>query len=216
MTKAVIFDFDGTLTNDNNTWYKIWNELNMRDVDDYLYDKYKKGEFTYDEWVEEAFKYFIKGKLNKSIIIKVAKETKPINNIEQTFKLLNEKGIKIYVLSGGIKNVIEIVLDKSKKYINSIEAHNLKLNNLNCVVGYENPDHNLHNKQEYIKRIIEQLNIKPEELLFVGNDWIDETACKTGCQTLCINPEETNANDKSIWHDHLETDNLLDIMKFVK
>ena len=202
MTKAVIFDFDGTLTKDHNTWYKIWKELNMQEVDDLLYNKYKSGEFTYDEWVEAAFKYFVQGKLNKTIINKIANEFKLINNVNETFKLLKEKGIKIYILSGSIINTIEIALKQSKKYVEKIEAHKLKFDDSGLVVGFEPPDHNLRNKQEFIRRTIGQLNIKADELLFVGNDWNDESACKTGCRTLCLYAEGTDANDKILWHNH--------------
>ncbi len=215
MTKVVIFDFDGTLTIDNNVWYKIWKELNMLDIDDYLYRKYKSNEFSYDEWVEQAFNYFIKGKLNIKTINKVAKETKLINNLNETFNILKSKNIKIYILSGGIKNVIDLVLKQSKNCIEKIEAHKLIFNNFGNLTNFENPDHNLRDKQEYIKRVINQLNIKANELLFVGNDWNDETACKTGCRTLCINAEETDENNTTIWHNHLKTNNLLDIMQYV-
>jgi FMN phosphatase YigB (HAD superfamily) len=42
--------------------------------------------------------------------------------------------------------------------------------------------------------------LKPEEICFVGNGDNDEYAHLSGCKTICINPEETDGNNKTLWH----------------
>ena len=53
-------------------------------------------------------------------------------------------------------------------------------------------------------------------VLYVGNDWNDEVVANTGCETLCLNADETDCTNTAIWHNHIETDNLLDILPFIK
>lgn len=215
MTKVIVFDFDGTLTLDHNCWFLIWKKLNLLDYDNLIYTKFKRGELTSAEWMNKILEAYKQHKLNVAEIEDIAKNLKLINNINQLFSVLKDKGIKIYILSSGVKNIISIALKKALKYVNSLEAIQFKFNANNELEDFEYPNHDIDNKQEFVNRLICENEIAPSELFYVGNDWNDEVVARTGCKTLCLNADETDCTNTSIWHNHIETDNILDILPFL-
>ena len=53
---------------------------------------------------------FIENGVNDDILKEIALETKRIGNIEKVFKILKDNDVEVYVLSGGIKNIINHIL----------------------------------------------------------------------------------------------------------
>lgn len=53
---------------------------------------------------------------------------------------------------------------------------------------------------KYINEFKAYTGIPSSELCFVGNGDNDEWAHLSGCKTICINPENTNANNIWKWH----------------
>ena len=126
-----------------------------------------------------------------------------INNLEKVLKTLNEKNINVYILSGGIKVVIQKSLKHLTSYIKQIEATNFLFDNFGNLSGYEVPSHNPENKCEYVNSVIESEKVNPKEVLFVGNGKNDETVYKTGVNTLCLNADDANYQNKEIWHNSI-------------
>ena len=80
--KAIIFDFDGTLTKKSNEiWRRIWGVLDALDIDDGLYDKFNNGEITYEEWNIEIEKEFTKRKLSTSMLDKLIANIEMMENL---------------------------------------------------------------------------------------------------------------------------------------
>lgn len=216
MTKVVVFDFDGTLTKDQNCWYQIWRELGLLDIDNILYSKFRRGELTFAEWMTQILNTYKEYKLSQKTVDNIAKNIKLIKGIEDVFCYLESLGIKIYILSSGIKNIITTALCTVKGSIQSIEAHTFIYDKDGFLTDFKNPEHDLDNKDEFVNIVLQKTCVNPSELLYVGNDWNDETVYKTGCNTLCLNAEEADYNNKTIWHNHIETDNLKDILSFIE
>lgn len=214
-TKVVVFDFDGTLTLSNqNSWARIWKEINALDVDKKYYDMYMAGDIDYDRWLEICFEEYKARGVNKPLLQKVAKQSIKINHLEEVFKYLNSRGISIYILSGGIDNTIRYILGDLIAYVKELDA-NVFVFDGDEMVNFipSNGDRCLkHNK---INEILTKENVKPDELLFVGNGKNDETAYKSKARTLCLNADDTDPNNKTIWHNSITTDDLMDILKFI-
>ena len=128
-TKAVIFDFDGTLTvgRANNVWKMLYLELGYEIGEGSNYRNsflsFKNKQYDYASWVEVNKKDFIYGGLNKEIFNNVLKEIKLIKGLEKTLKALTEKGIKLFILSGNIIYSIKHVLGDLANYFTEISAN---------------------------------------------------------------------------------------------
>lgn len=215
-TKVIIFDFDGTLTISNSsTWARIWKKLDALDVDYKYYKMYANNEIDYETWVRLIVEYLQTRNYSETDLDELIFSMKFINNLEKVLKFLNDKNIQVYILSGGIKIVIEKALGELKNYIKQIEATNFIFDKNGTLSSYEVPNHNPENKFEYVTEVIKNENVKPNEVLFVGNGKNDETVYKTGVNTLCLNADDANYENKEIWHNSIFTDNLEDIMAYI-
>mgnify|MGYP005769057737 FL=1 len=115
-------------------------------------------------------------------------------------------------MSQGVKNIIDLALKDVLKYISDIQGVELFFDENDIVSG---ASYKIEDKQDYIQDIIAQENCDPEDILFVGNGQNDETVYKTGVETLCLNADDTDCNNKTFWTNSLETDSLSDILRYV-
>jgi beta-phosphoglucomutase-like phosphatase (HAD superfamily) len=100
-TKAVIFDYDGTLTygDYNNIFKSLYQVLGYAtDRNSEYYETYldfKEYKFDYDRWVQINEEDFKKAGLTKEIFESVTDEIKLIAGLEDVLKGLHKKGIKL-------------------------------------------------------------------------------------------------------------------------
>ena len=77
--QAVIFDFDGTLTNSKlrTTWESSWEMLgyDVKECQE-LHKQYDKGDFTHQEWCNKTAEKFIEKKLTRQQVLELAKKNK--------------------------------------------------------------------------------------------------------------------------------------------
>ena len=215
-TKVIIFDYDGTLTKVEkgyNSWLVVWEAIDKVDLDEYHYKKYASGEYTYDDWLYACLDEYRKYGVSRDLFYALAKKSIQIKGLEDTLKYLTSRGIKLYILSGGIKNIIDIHLGELTNYFTSIEAHEFIYDENGIVNGVIPVDHSLGSKDEYVRRVIRENNLSPEQLLFIGNGDNDETVYKTGARTLCLNPDNARYTDKKIWNNYIFTEDIHDILK---
>ena len=219
--KVVVFDFDGTLTKSkkgSNCWRRVWQYLGDVETDDKLYNMYANKEITNQQWFDLINQNFIEKRLDKQAMEIISKDMEMIDGAKDTLKVLNENGIKVFVLSGGVKQIIEHTLKREGvyKFIESIEAYDFKFDKHGKFTHFVAPKHNLDVKSEYINIILKKYNLQGKDVLFVGNDSNDEEAYKSGATTLCINPHHADFNNKKIWNYTIkDCKNLTEILKFV-
>lgn len=218
-TKAVIFDFDGTLTKPNkyeSSWERTWAKIDKLDEDERLYNLFETNKLTFNQWLEEIFKVYKDSNVSISTFTEIANETELIPNAEKTLKNLYENNIKIFILSGGIGNIIQIKLKKILKYIEDIEAYFFEYDKNGIINNVTMPKLDVEDKSNYVNYIKDKYNLKKDEIVFIGNDKNDEDAYKTGIKTICINPNKANYTDKEIWnHCILSSNNLEDIEEYI-
>lgn len=218
-TKLVVFDFDGTLSKPNvlpNSWARIWAKIGRTKDDETLYQMYKNKELSYTEWAKEVIKVYREEKFSRQILEDIAKGTILLDDSEEVLKSLYLAGIKVIILSGGIKNIIEYALGDSLKYIYKIEAQELIFDKDDIVEGVTVLDHFIEDKSQYMTIVLKQLNLKPEEVVFFGNSKNDEDVYKTGVKTICLNPDSADFNNRKIWKDCIKkTETLSSILKFI-
>lgn len=202
-TKAVIFDFDGTLTKPHrlpNSWARIWDRIDCNDIDQKYYWQYKNGEITYEEWFTLCFECFKEKGVSASDFIAIASEIELIDYIEEYFKFLSDNHIKIYILSGGVGNIIEYKVSHLRKYITSLQADTFLLDENGNLCEVDNSACKVGNKEKFVNAIMDEFGLDKDEVVFIGNGSNDECVCKTGVKTICINPDsDVHAEDRKIW-----------------
>ncbi len=154
--------------------------------------------------------------MNDDILKEIAIETKRIGNIEKVFKILKDNDVEVYVLSGGIKNIINHILEDVAGCITKIEAQEFLFDESGCLTGITRLDHSVEFKDEFIINLMKKKGLQPEEVVFFGNGKNDETVYRSGVRTICINPDDAHYNDRRLWSDViLSTDDLFDIMPYL-
>lgn len=203
--KAVIFDFDGTLTKSkkgSNCWRRIWEYIDDIEYDDMLYNQFVENKIDEKQWFDLIIKRYAQKNVTNLTLSKISDSIEMLDDSFNVLKAIYEKDIKIFVLSGGVKQLIENVLKRENvlKYITSIEAYDFLFDDNGKLTNYKSPIHNLENKCEYIEIIKQTYNLTSEEdILFIGNGKNDETAYQSGVMTLCINPDDADYENKEKW-----------------
>ena len=208
-TRAIVFDFDGTLTTckaNRTTWEDIWTSLNY-DVE--MCRKYHKQfdrkEITHKEWCKITEDYFKQGGMNLQILKEIASKITLMPGIEEFLKEMNAHDIKMYIVSGSIFHVIRYALGPLYSYFDGIKANQFFFNEDNSLREIVGTSYDFEGKAEYIRQLSQELRISPSSILFVGNSINDEYAHASGARTLCINPKYTDSSNKTIWHDCLKS-----------
>lgn len=214
--KAVIFDFDGTLTERcGNLWKRIWKELG-HDIgpDSYymsLFKRFMSGNITHKEWCELTLEKFCEKGFTKQKLDEITDDMSLMQGAEDLIKYLHDKGLELHIVSGNIISVIEKVLGSNNRYISAIKANEFLFDengNITEIVGTKY-DH--EGKATYIKELCEKKGYKPSEVLFIGNSMNDEWVYRSGARTLCVNPDDTKSDNSIIWNKVIHTDNLMDL-----
>ena len=92
MIKAVIFDFDGTLTeprHDNNTWELLWSSLGygVGECEKY-HRQFSRNEITHDEWCEITEKKFKEASCTTKHLEQTATKAKLVADVKEVLTTL--------------------------------------------------------------------------------------------------------------------------------
>ena len=221
-TKAVVFDFDGTLTigRANNVWKMLYIALGYDIGEGSNYKNsflsFKNKEYDYASWVKVNKSDFIKAGLNKTIFNQVLTEVKLIGGLEKTLKSLSEQNIKLFVLSGNIKYAIRKVLGDLANYFTEISANDAIFDSNGNLTELIATKYDFEGKADFIVKVREELNIEPDEIVFVGNGSNDIWAYKSGAKTICVNPKDAEENNNEKWHTVLKSvKDLSEILEYI-
>lgn len=219
--KAVVFDFDGTLTKSydkTTTWQRIWVKLgyDVRECNK-LHEEFSAKQFDHQKWCDITCEYFRSRGMTKTILNDVASEISLIEGSIPTLKKLNDEGIHLFIASGSIRDVIYDVLGSDNiSLFEEIQANRMEFDRngkLRKIIGTK---YDFEGKCTFIEHVAYQLNCNPYEILFVGNSNNDEVAFSSGAVTLCVNPDQTNQYKTNIWNNLIsDMHNLKEILNFI-
>ena len=203
--KIVVFDFDGTLTKprvDSNTWELMWTILGYDVSECEKYHKqFSNNEISHDEWCEITEKMFIKAGCSKQHIREAAQGAQLANDAGEVIMELKSKGIKLYIVSGSIKQYVECVLGRElTECFTEIKANRFTFDDQGMLNGIIGTPYDFEGKARFVNKIIQSTHISPKDILYVGNSFNDEFIYTTGVETLCINPKNTDFYNDKIWH----------------
>lgn len=218
--KAVMFDFDGTLTHKGKSiWDKVWEAAGYDIGKDSYYHSLTKRflakEYDYQKWCDLTCEALRKNKFSKAQFEKIISTIKLIDGVEDTCKMLTAKGIKLCIISGGEKNAICRALQDNVKYFYTISANTFEFDEDGIISYIASTKYDFEGKALFIQDFVKETKTSPCEILFVGNSDNDEWAHLSGCKTLCINAHKTNPSDKTKWHKNVSIQNLKEILKYI-
>lgn len=219
--KVVVFDFDGTLTKrrvDSNTWEMMWGLLGYDVSECEKYHKqFSNHEITHDEWCEITEKRFIQAGCNKQHLKNAARVAELVDDVNNVILELKSKGIKLYIVSGSIKQYIEYVLGRElADCFTEIKANRFSFDDQGRLDGIIGTPYDFEGKARFVNKIMQETGIAPSDILYIGNSFNDEFIYTTGVETLCINPKNTDFYNNKIWHNYIRRlTSLKEILPYV-
>lgn len=220
--KAVVFDFDGTLTqkkNNRSSWERIWDFLGYNNNEAVsLYVKYKSGEITHSVWCSETAKYFIDKKLTKKQVENIGKQTTLFAGCRELFEFLYRNGIKIFICSGSIDTMISAALPHDlNKFITDKVSNVFVYDENGYLTQIVGTIYDFEGKREYLKKeVIRKYNFLPEEVAFVGNSDNDVWAYEAKVRTILINHFNVDPGNRKIWNYYIQNiTNLQELIPFL-
>lgn len=219
-TKAVFFDFDGTLTLQNDqltTWEKIWVALGYT-VNDCasLHSQYSSSEISHKQWCQITEKEFKNKNMKNTVLDKIASDIHLMQGVKEVINLLESKYIRMYIVSGSIHYVIKKVLGNMLPLFTGVKANDMRFNSNSTLKTIIGTKYDFEGKADYITHKLNEIGIQPYEALFVGNSLNDEWAHQSGVDTLCINPSATNHDHPFQWTFSIKkSTDFQDILKYI-
>lgn len=219
--KVVVFDFDGTLTyveNNRTSWELIWLYLgySLNDCGS-LFRKFMNKEFDHQEWCDRTARFFCQRNLKSSDMEKISQSIRLVDGTIETLRFLKSKGIKLYICSGAMDDLIDTILDADERNLfEKIECNHFFYDKNGYLKSIQGTQYDFEGKAVFIRKIIDANKIQPEECIFVGNSDNDIWAHESGAKTLVVNPHKINGMNRTEWKYYLEKmDNLEEIIPFI-
>ncbi len=219
--KAIVFDFDGTLTkglNRYSTWQRIWLKLgyNINICND-LHERFSQKEFSHKEWCNITCEKFQSKGMTDRVLAEISDEISLIEGTIPTLKKLKANKIHLFIASGSIRDVIEKVIGETNMYLfEEIKANVMEFDKNGYLKRIIGTKYDFEGKCEYVEKVANMLDINACNILFIGNSNNDQLAYQSGAITLCVNPDMTDPQNKRIWHNAIyEMQNLNEIIPYV-
>lgn len=208
-TRALVVDFDGTLTvrpeDDLTTWERLWVEAGytVNDCAELARKYIKNGKVSpsdHKSWCLETAQKLRDAGLSQQDLIRVAEGIELIPGAREELKEYHRAGINLHMASGSISQIISHALgDETFHLFDEVQANNLSFDEQGVIREIRGTRYDFEGKAEFISNLVEKQDISPLEVLFVGNSLNDIWASNAGARTLCVNPHFTNPNDTRDW-----------------
>jgi HAD superfamily phosphoserine phosphatase-like hydrolase len=220
-TKAIIFDFDGTLTkrgSNRTTWERLWERAGYRpDECGELARRFFDKEINHNEWCQLTLEKFKSHSLNEAAVREIGKQLHLLEGVEDVLKELDANKILLFIVSGSIKQVIHEALGPNIKYFQQIEANDLRFDQNGVIEKIVGTLYDFEGKADFVTRIAAKHAISETEILYIGNS-INDIYVKrnSGANTLLINPHFTHISDSEAWDFWIsQVDSFKQVLKYV-
>ena len=219
-TRAVVFDFGGTLTLPKyrrNTWERIWQAAgyDLQPAHE-LHHRFSTGKITHQEWCDLTLEKLRAGGFTRSKFEELYEDVEIVTGVEETFKKLRERNIEIHIVSGSLRDIIQNALGAASSYVDTIRSNDFAFDKNGLIEFIKGHPFDFEGKAHFITKLSKEIGCHPIEVLFVGNSLNDEKAATSGARTLCVNPKHTHFYEESMWNNTLrEMKDLNEVLKFV-
>ena len=130
-TKAVFFDFDGTITHKAsiNIWKALYQNLGLDTSKNSSYYQsyvdYINKKYDYQEWCNVAANDYKTSGLTEKLFYNIAKDVRLYDDAISVFEELAHSDIKLFVVSGNFVQLIKFSLGENLKYFEDISGNEI-------------------------------------------------------------------------------------------
>lgn len=219
-TAAVVFDFGGTLTRpkfQESTWERIWGSVgySLTEANE-LHHAFSAGKISHQKWCDLTCEKLRARNFNQGHFRKIYSEIEAVSGLKETFEELYSKNIRISIVSGSLREIIQNVLGDAAQYVDEIKSNRFIFDSGGVLSKIEGHKFDFDGKARFITNLALELECHPIDILFVGNSLNDEKAALSGARTLCVNPKHTHYHVPSMWNNSIrEMTDLRQILDFV-
>jgi len=186
--KAVFFDLDGTLIRGKGThddfhysWQNVWKFLKYDDsVRQSLYNMYTSipQQLSYTKWCEITTKLFRDKGLRREDFSLITDDVRLTHNCRETLSILRKKGIKTYIVSGGISTFLEHVFSDYSNYFDDVFINEFIYDKHGIICDTKTTDYDFEGKFDAITSICNKYGFKYSECVFIGEGKNDQYAAE--------------------------------------
>jgi phosphoserine phosphatase len=127
--------------------------------------------------------------MKESLLRRIAGEIELIDGTRETLELIKSRGVRLYIVSGSIKQIIRIVLGDLYDLFDEVKANEIGFDSAGNLKRIEGTRYDFEGKAQFLRNIISEHGLSELEVLFVGNSLNDIYASRSGARTLCVNPQ---------------------------
>lgn len=207
-TKAVVFDFGGTLSRSSSqlsTWERMWLSVGYSTADaGHYHRRFVAKQIDHQQWCDATATKLRERGFSKAHLQKIIDDIEPIEGLAETLSTLHEQGTAIYIVSGSIKQIIvEIVGQKLFSMFNEVKSNEILFDDNGVIKSIKGHDYDFEGKSDFLKHVIAEQKCSPLDVLFVGNSLNDSWASRSGVRTLCVNPADVDFSNTFVWSDYI-------------
>ena len=163
--KLVIFDLDGTLTQERSIWEYIHKQLGKwyGFAEEYQ-NLFLAGKISYEEFCERDAQVW-KG-VRVEELLEIVKVVPFHPGVNELINFLKQKGLKLSMVSSGLSLLTNWV---HQRYGFDYSVSNNLLHENGVLTGKVKIQVYFDKKAEWVRKILNQFEVKPEEVIAVGD-----------------------------------------------
>jgi phosphoserine phosphatase len=163
--QLVIFDLDGTLTQERSIWEYIHKQIGKwyGFAEEYQ-NQFLAGDISYEEFCERDAEVWKGMKLEE--VLEIVKTVPFHSGVEALINHLKQKGLKLSMVSSGLSLLTHWV---HQKYGFDYSVSNDLLHEDGVLTGKVKILVYYDKKAEWVKKILKRFEVKPEEVIAIGD-----------------------------------------------
>lgn len=208
--KLICFDMDGVIFKDINFWLELHKKFGTFEEGKKLTEKYLHSDYT--KLVEEVVNRLWKGKDAKNYF-ELVNSLEYITGVPEVFKFVKEKGFISAIISA---SSIDVARRVQKDFgVDHIFANELVVKNGRISGDFIWPiGAGKEKKALIIRDLCRDLNVKPSEVIYIGDSDTDIGAFKEVGIAIAFNCKSNNLKKVATYI--VDSDNLEDVLKYLK
>lgn len=213
--RLAFFDFDGTLTDDEEFIYnRLWKYFGVpvqKDIEDY--EKYKRGELTYAEWVaHDVLRFQIAG-ANRSHFEQATRGIAPMVGARETIIELKERGYGVIVVSGGVDIAIGATYPDYAELFDEVFINKYIFGEDGALLDAEATPYDQKHKATCIQDMCAKYGVDIRDTIFTGDNINDVEAAQTAGISFAFNTDKQSLIDVATHH--IKVKDLREILKYI-
>lgn len=196
----VIFDFDGTLAEQRGSWGLLYRLFGVEKSGERRTKAYWDGELTFAEWCNGNIADWREHNVQKRHLERAAAAIKLTTGAETLLHYLDTQDIPFGVLSSGVSTLVARISEFDPEFIHSNEVvfnDDGEPIDVRANVGPDDKGHRL-------LHLCDELEIEPEEVVYVGDSHSDVEAFEVAGTTILFDPDDRIDEEAYGLVDHIE------------